>query len=134
MSKRLVLQNEYVELWFHPETRIVHHQFRKFIWGDAFRDVLNEGLRLFVLEGATKWLSDDRMNSALSKSDTEWSMSDWFPHALKVGWKHWGIVLPVSVIGQMNMSRMITGCSQQGLIVRAFEEPEAALEWLEGAV
>src|SRR6185369_1188685 len=134
MSKRLVLQNEYVELWFPPETRIVHHQFRKFIWGDAFRDVLNEGLRLFVLEGATKWLSDDRMNSALSKSDTEWSMSDWFPHALKVGWKHWGIVLPVSVIGQMNMSRMITGCSQQGLIVRAFEEPEAALEWLEGAV
>ena len=133
MSKRLVLENEFVHLWYHPATRIVHHQFRKFIWGDLFRDVLNEGLKAFVREGATKWLSDDRRNSALSKADTEWAMTDWFPRVIKVGWKHWAIVLPESVIGQMNMARFIAAYSEQGLAVRVFDEPGAALEWLERA-
>jgi len=36
MSKRLVLENEFAHLWFHPEACIVHHQFRKFIWGEAY--------------------------------------------------------------------------------------------------
>jgi len=133
MSKRLVLENEFVQLWYHPTDRIVHHQFRKFIWGEQFREVLNEGLRVFEREGATKWLSDDRENSALSKDDTEWSMNDWFPRVAKIGWKHWAIVLPQNVIGQMNMARIIATYSARGLTVRVFDEPGAALEWLQQA-
>jgi hypothetical protein len=129
MSKRLVLENEFVCLWYHPEERIVHHQFRKFIWGEQFREALNEGLRVFEHEGATKWLSDDRENSALSKDDTEWSMSDWFPRVAKAGWKHWAIVLPQNVIGQMNMTRISAAYSARGVTVRVFDEPGAALDW-----
>ena len=131
MSKRVVLENEFVHLWYHPATRIVHHQFRKFIWGDPFRDVLNEGLKVFVREGATKWLSDDRKNSALSKADTEWSMTDWFPRVAKAGWKHWAIVLPQNVIGQMNMARVISTYSEKGITVRVFDDASPAFAWLE---
>jgi hypothetical protein len=130
MSKRLVLENELVHLWYHPQERIVHHQFRKFIWGEQFRQVLNEGLRVFERESATKWLSDDRENSALSKDDTEWSMGDWFPRVAKAGWKHWAIVLPQNVIGQMNMARIIAAYSARGVSARVFDEPGAALDWL----
>jgi len=132
-SKRLVLENDVVRLWYHPEERIVHHQFLKFIWGKQFREVLNEGLKVFEHEGATKWLSDDRENSALSKDDTEWAMTDWFPRVAKAGWKHWSIVLPRNVIGQMNMTRFIAAYSARGLVVNVFEEPAAALDWLERA-
>jgi hypothetical protein len=31
MSKRLVLENEFAHLGFHPEPGIVHHQFHKLI-------------------------------------------------------------------------------------------------------
>jgi len=130
MSKRVVLENEFVYLWYHPEARIVHHQFRKFMWGEPFREVLNEGLKVFMREGATKWLSDDRQNSALSKADTEWSMSDWFPRVIKAGWKHWAIVLPQNVIGQMNMARIISTYSEKGITVGVFDNPGPAFEWL----
>ena len=131
MAKRLVLENEFVQMWFYPEAGIVHHQFRKFIWGDAFREVLNEGLKVFVHEGATKWLSDDRESSALSKADTDWSMSDWFPRIAAAGWKYWAIVLPQSVLGEMNIKRFINAYSEQGLIVQVFDDPAPALAWLE---
>lgn len=131
MSKRLVLENEFVHMWFHPKTGIVHHQFRKYIWGEAFREVLNEGLKVFIREGATKWLSDDRESSALSKADTDWSMTDWFPRIAAAGWKHWAIVLPQSVMGEMNIRRFINAYSEQGLTVQVFNLPEPALAWLE---
>ena len=131
MSKRLVLENEFVHLWYHPAERIVHHQFRKFIWGDQFREVLNEGLRVFEREGATKWLSDDRENSARSPKTTPTGpMGDWFPRVAKAGWKHWAIVLPQNVIGQMNMARIISTYSTRGVTARVFDDPGAALDWL----
>jgi hypothetical protein len=131
MSKRIVLENEFAHLWFHPEARVVHHQFHKFIWGEAYRQVLNEGLDLLVREGATKWLSENRADTAHSRADTEWVIDHWFPRAAKAGWKYWAIVPPDNVIGQMNIDRIAAAAATQGAAVRMFKDSSAALAWLE---
>jgi hypothetical protein len=46
MSTMTMLDNEYVTVWYHPETKIVHHKFHKFIYGDNFRAALNKGLEV----------------------------------------------------------------------------------------
>ena len=132
MSKRLVLENEFAQLWFHPEARIAHHRLRKFIWGEAYQHILNEGLDLLVREGGRKYLSDNREDSVHSRADTEWAMSSWFPRASKAGWKHWAIVPPANVLGQMNMER-IAAAAPPGVEVRTFEDADVALAWLEAA-
>ena len=132
MSKRLVLENEFAQLWFHPESRIVHSQLRKFIWGEAYQLILNEGLDLLVREGSSKWLSDNREDSVHSRADTEWAIGHWFPRAVKAGWRYWAIVPPGNVIGQMNMER-IAAAAPAGTEVRMFNDADAALAWLEAA-
>ena len=47
MDKITILETEYATLWYHPDTKIVHHQFHKFIYGQQFRDVLEKGLEVF---------------------------------------------------------------------------------------
>jgi hypothetical protein len=131
MSKMIIIDNEFVTLWYYPEKKIVHHQFHKFLYGQAFRDDLNAGTELLQKYGAQKWLSDDRKNSALPKEDVEWAETDWFPRTKKAGWKYWALVLPEQVIGQMNMKRFIRDYSAQGLTVQVFSDPEAAMSWLE---
>lgn len=125
------MDNEFVSMWFHSDKRILHHEFHKYLWGDTFREALNKGLEVFLQHGANKWLSDDRKNAALSQADTDWAMNDWFPRVLKAGWKYWAIVLPDNVIGQMNMKRFISNYSKQGIAVRVFNDPAAAMTWLE---
>ena len=67
MSLITILDNEYVTLWYHPDKQIIHHQFHKFLYGQAFRDAMNAGTEAMKKYGAHKWLSDDRKNSASKK-------------------------------------------------------------------
>jgi hypothetical protein len=131
MNKEIVLDTEYATLWYYPEAKIVHHQFHKFIYGQEFRDVLEKGLEVFQKNGATKWLADDRKNSALPTDDLKWSMDDWFFRAFKSGWKYWAIIMPDKIAGQLTMNRIMKRNIDEGLNIQVFDDVDEALKWLE---
>jgi len=126
-----VLDSEYVTLWFYPEKKIVHHKFHKFIYGPEFRNVMNSGFDVFKKNGAQKWLSDDRANSALPTEDLMWGLDEWAPHVFDAGWKYWAIVMPDKLAGQLNMSRIMKQYVDRGLTIQVFSETDEALKWLE---
>ncbi len=125
-----VIDNEKVSLYYHPDTKIIHHEFHGFVFGPAFRDTLSAGVDLVKRNKATKWLSDDRMNSALTADDTEWGKSVWFPAVKAAGWKHWAVVMPEKAIGKLNMKDWIALYSSMGINARAFSNPDEAMAWL----
>ena len=133
MSNSTVLQTEYATLWYHPEKKIVHHEFHKFIHGQEFRQVLEKGLEIFKEHGASKWLSDDRKNSTLTQEDSEWALTDWNPRVVDAGWKYWAIVMPDKVVGQMNMQRFIDLYATKGVTIQIFDDSDEALNWLKTA-
>ena len=131
METQVIIDNEYATLWYHPEAKTVHHQFHKFIHGDAFREILNRGIEVCATFGAHKWLSDDRHNSTLTKEDGEWAIVDWSQRVFAAGWKYWAVVLPDRKIGQTNLNLFMREYIARGLEVRVFEDPDEALKWLE---
>lgn len=131
MEKITVLENEFVSLWFHPDEKIVHHQFhKKTIYSEVFREVLLKGTGLINEHGAHKWLSDDRLHVVLAQQDADWSVNDWFPNTLNSGWKYWAIVQPENLIGKMEIDGFTTAYASRGLIVKYFDESSEAFEWL----
>ena len=131
MAGITILDNEYVTLWYLPDKKIIHHQFHKFMHGQAFRDALNAGTNAMKKYGAQKWLSDDRQNSALPKVDIEWATTEWFARSVLAGWKYWALVLPKDIIGQMNMNRGAKYNTDRGIIVAKFDNLDEAMTWLE---
>lgn len=129
--RETLIDNEFASLWYYPDTKIIHHQFKKFIYGPAFREVIMKGLEYFENEGCEKWLSDDRGNSALHPDDKEWGDTNWTPRVIAAGWKYWALILPEKVIGQMNMRRLIQEYLERGVEVEVFSNPEEGLAWLE---
>ena len=130
-EKQVILDNEYATLWFHPESKIVHHKFHKFIHGEKFREVLEKGLEVFTDQGAIKWLTDDRLNSVMTKEDSMWVITDWNPRVIAAGWKYWAAVLPDKKLGQININWFVRGGQAQGLQAQVFEDADEALKWLE---
>ena len=122
MPSLTLLDTEFATLKFHPDSGIIHHEFHKFIFGEAFRAVLSKGAEAMEKHQATKWLSDDRKNNALPQDDAEWAMTTWSTRTLAAGWKYWAVVLPQKVLGQMNMQRFIDMYKQRGLEVRVFSD------------
>ncbi|MBI9051913.1 MAG: hypothetical protein JEZ00_21030 [Anaerolineaceae bacterium] len=131
MTQKLIVENEFGSLWYHPEHKIVHHQWHKFIYGDVFRELLLKGTSTMKENGANKWLSDDRKNPAVRKEDMEWGQTNWFPQSVQAGWKYWAIVQPEAVIAQMNMKQLVETYSQAGIEAQFFTSLEEAQKWLE---
>ena len=130
MSQTTVIDTDYATVWYHTEPKIVHHAFKRFIYGPEFRNVLNTGLDIFKQHGAQKWLSDDRNNSALPTDDLMWGLDEWAPQVFDAGWKYWAIVMPDKVAGQLTMNRIMKRYIDQGLTIQVFSDSDEALKWL----
>ena len=132
MSPKVITDTEFATLWLHADTNVIHHQFKKYIHGPPFREVLEAGLVLMVNQHCTKWLSDDSNNGAITPEDEKWSQNDWFPRMMKAGWKHWAVLPPTKVVGQMNIKRFADTYRKLGLNARIFTNETEALTWLVG--
>ncbi len=130
MTISTIIDNEYATLVYENEAKIVHHTFHKPISGEPFRQVLNTGIETLRSHGASKWLSDDRGNSALPDDDTAWAQSNWFPRAVAAGWKYWALVVPEDIMARMNLAEFVQSYYDQGLRIMVFTQPAAALDWL----
>lgn len=130
MPKQIISDTEYATLWYYPEDKIVHHQFHKFIHSDEFRSMLMKGVEVFKQYGADKWLSDDRLNGAMTAEDIQWGQDVWTPAVFAAGWKYWAIMMPDKVVGKMSLRRLIDQYSEMGVQVDIFDDTDEALKWL----
>ena len=131
MATATILDNEYATLFFHQESKIVHHRVKKFIHGERLRELLTKGCETLKKNLGTKWLSDDTNNGPLSKDDEAWAKTSWFPSVVKAGWKSWALVLPAALIAQMNMKKFTDDYAKAGITVQVFSDPKQAMAWLE---
>ncbi len=131
MPKVAIYDSPVVTVWFIPETKIIHSRIHKFVSGKEFQSFLMAGLDALVKNKATKWLSDDRSNSALRKEDIEWGNQNWVPPCVRAGWKYWAIVQPEKVLAQMPMERMVEDYKKFGVTSKFFSDATAAMIWLE---
>jgi hypothetical protein len=130
MPTLTVIDDEYVTLWYHPEEKVVHHKIHRFLVPGVFEKLLSAGAQLLEAHGASKWLSDDRMNVVVSPEDLEWSDTVWAPRVLKAGFKHWAIVVPSQAVAELQMKALRAKRRKQGLEVEMFESVEQAMAWL----
>ena len=127
----IIIDNPYAILRVYPHKKIIHHEIHKYIYGEPFQELMMKGADAFEENHCTKWLSDDRGNSAPRPEDIAWTQSVWEPRVIKAGWKHLALVLPEKVIGQMSMKKIINRYHQQGIKMEIFSDPEMAIAWLE---
>jgi len=130
MAQITVIDNPNITLWYHPDTKIVHHQIHKFTSGQLLRDSLIAGAELFEKHQACKWLSDDRLSGPVAQEDKDWNAVNWVPRVRKAGWKYWALVVPEKTVAQMNLRRFQEEFSKSGVTVQTFTDPEAAMKWL----
>ena len=125
-----VLETPNVSLYYHQAARIVHHEIRRFITGQDFRDLLNAGSDLLRKNAARKWLSDDRGQWVLAKDDLDWSEAHWAPQVAKAGWKYWAIVRAEKVLAKVAMEQLVTKYGKLGVKAQFFTDPKDAMAWL----
>lgn len=130
MQREILLDNDYLIMWFYPRAGLIHHKFKRYVKGKPFREMLMTGTKAMKERGADKWLSDDRDMPLLSPDDREWGKINWFPETVKAGWKFWAIVESENRIGSLNMKKLIRQYSNKGITAKFFKDPGEAFQWI----
>jgi len=133
-NKISIVDNDMISVWVYPERRIIHHQMKAYCFGERFYQALMRGAEALEQYHATKWLSDNRVTGALPTEDADWTAKNWFPRVKAAGWRHWAVVQPEKVIGQLNMSRFIKRYGELGINARMFSDFDEAYRWLDAEI
>ena len=132
MPTLTIFDDEYATLWFHTESRVVHHKIHKFMPDGRFRKLLTAGAEQLKKHKAQKWLSDDRGNAVVRQEDANWARAVWTPRVVRHGFKYWAILMPTKApIWERQMRKLIAEYEQLGVTVQVFSKPDDALKWLE---
>ena len=136
MKMETVIDNEFITMWFHHDSGIVHHwippdasqsnpRYQK-----AYRDALEKGVELLRTHNVRKWLSDDRNFQEQPIEDVEWGQKQWVPKAVMAGWRYWAIVMPSDNVARLSLNHLISKFKEFGITVMIFPDVESAMAWL----
>jgi hypothetical protein len=72
MKPVTIMEDEFAGLWYHPDSKVIHHEIRRFLPRGFFRKVLTTGAEYLEKHGGQKWLSDDRQSVVIAEEDVRW--------------------------------------------------------------
>jgi hypothetical protein len=133
MAKQIkIIDDDKLTLVFHPNEKIVHHQIHKPLDDDEIKAMLTQGCEVFEVNGAEKWLSDDRGNGPVSQEIERWGQEVWNKRMVAAGWKYWALVIPEEALKEATstMKMIIFNLSKLGVTLRLFSDPDRAMDWL----
>jgi len=131
MKPVTIMEDEFAGLWYHPDSKVIHHEIRRFLPRGFFRKVLTTGAEYLEKHGAQKWLSDDRQSVVIAEEDVRWGDTVWAPRVIAAGFRYWAVVIPASEVAAGQMEGFVRGYRKRGVTVAQFESASEALAWLE---
>lgn len=133
MATITVMSNEYFDLLFHEDMKLVHHIYKPAMSSGQLKELLSAGTDLMEKYGATKWLSDNRqLANAFSDEVAQWVNDVWLPRTIQAGWKYWAMVVPDSVIGRADHIKYVESFYNTGIWVTVYTDVEPAMKWISG--
>jgi hypothetical protein len=103
-------------------------------WANSaeFAALLDAELRALKEHRGSRLLADCRRQKVLNPKDQDLANREWLPLALKAGLKRFAVVVPASVVADMNIRDSLDKASASDLEVGYFATVEEAREWVAG--
>lgn len=128
-----IINDEKRSLFYHTDSKVIHHTFKCPVFGTEFRELLSMGAECLEKYRGGKWLSDDRKNGPLGPEDTTWGDSIWGSRVIRAGFKFWAIVVPTHAVGSLQMHRVAKEYRKRGVFVEIYDQLDPAWAWLRSA-
>ena len=97
---------------------------------DEFAELLEAEIVALRKHHGTRILADCRRQKVLNPKDQDRANREWVPRALAAGLKRFAVVVPSSVLADVNLKASLDRVPPTALQVAYFNTPEEARDWL----
>jgi hypothetical protein len=103
-------------------------------WADSseFSALLDAEVQALRKHRGTRLLADCRRQKVINPADQERANQEWLPRALAAGMKRFAVVIPSSLLAELNLKQSLGKVPASELEVAYFATPEEARAWLIG--
>jgi hypothetical protein len=108
--------------------------WRRYATSTQLRYIHETILHMLERHGATKVLGDDTSLPTIHEEDQRWIVENWIPRAIAAGLKVAASKKPASHFGRIsvdNIRAVIRSIAAENLLIRAFDDIDAARRWLQ---
>ena len=124
-----VENNPVCSVVFDESVPCIFVAWRNYATSTQFRFIHESILDLLRTYGVCKILGDDTELPTIHAEDQAWNCRDWMPRAIADGLRAAAAKRPESHFGKFSVSAVQAGLPSS-LILKSFEDLEAAREWL----
>ena len=127
----ILFDTEYMTVKYDATHKCIYHTVNKPVEGWDMRNALLAGTEGLKKYGASKWLSDDRLNGPITDEDREGGIANWNIPTIEAGWKNWALVVPTAVAAAGSFIPVMEHWYELGLRMMVFDSLDKAIEWLD---
>ncbi len=123
--------SEFASVTWNEEAYVAVLKWKKFAYGEDFREPCRKALELAIAKKAQKWYSDTTQLGVLKNEDAQWFVDEIVKGMITHGITRQALVVPTSALAQLSLNRAADEAGQRGLETHFFDNAEEALAWLQ---
>jgi hypothetical protein len=118
------------DIFFNEELRFIHTQWKGIsAEGLRLREIFNLFIMFLDLKRTEMIIADARNMLPISNDDQLWTINDWYPRAVKAGFRYQGLILSKNTFNELNVKSISSNYNEFIIVTEYFESPEVAIEW-----
>lgn len=120
----------FCKIYYHESLRAVHLDWGRFSSPEEFKEACDFSLKLLIERHANKIIADNSKVAVVSIENQNWLTNDWFPRALKEGFKYSAVVVNDDFYVNYAVKRIEKNIKDDSFQVNYFTDFEEAKAWL----
>lgn len=130
MSNELLFGSPECDIHFNPELNVIQTRWKGiYVEGDRLRTIFNEIILALEKKKVSTIVADAREMHIISYKDQQWTINDWYPRAVKAGFRHQALILNTDSFNEITVKQIAQQYDEATVTTQYFSSPEDALTW-----
>ncbi len=100
------------------------------ISGPQFREILDAIIGLLEIKKCPSVIADAREMKIIIYEDQQWIVNNWYPRALKAGFRHQALVVAKSTYSELSIKKIVENYDHVEVATGYFESMDEAWAWI----
>jgi hypothetical protein len=100
-----------------------------YVEGDRLKEIFNQLINSLEQKNCSVIVADAREMKIISYHDQQWTVNDWYPRAVKAGFRNQGLVLSQDTFNEVTVKKISQKYDDAVITTEYFSTPSEAIEW-----
>ena len=131
MDIEIVYSSNECDIFYNNTLQIVQTFWKGvYVNEEPFRKILDEIINVLETKHASIIIADSRDMYVISPSDQEWILKNWYPRAVKAGFRYQGLILNKDTFSELSVKTISNKYDSSTVTTQYFSSPSDALDWV----